>query len=278
VEALHRLLEAADGRDWAVSVPYAVALAVAAVEIAWLARRPGPGRGAVLRASATAGAMGAGALVVGVAYAAVLRPVWDAVAGLAPDGAAGFWRDHPIVGAIAAFVAWDGAGFLYHWIGHHTVVGWAAHQPHHTGVGYDVSLGLRQTWVPFHGLAVQPLVALLGFDFEVIIVCVAISNAWQMLIHTSVPVRFPGWCEAAVMTPAGHRQHHGRDGGAVNLGAVFTVWDRLAGSWVPATVPAPIVYGPVEQSATNPVTVELAGWRQLYRSWISGPRPRLARV
>jgi sterol desaturase/sphingolipid hydroxylase (fatty acid hydroxylase superfamily) len=272
VDFVHRLFEMADGRDWAVSVPYALALALAAVEITGLARRPGPARRAVLRASATAAAMGAGALVVGVFYAALLRPVWNAVADLAPAGLDGLWSAHPIPGAIAAFVAWDAAGFLYHWLGHHTAVGWAAHQPHHTGTDYDVSLGLRQTWAPFHGLAVQPLVALLGFDLDVVLVCAAVSNAWQMLIHTSVPVRFPGWFGAAVMTPAAHRQHHGRDGGAANLGPVFTVWDRLAGSWVPATVPAPVLYGPAGPAVANAVTVELAGWRRLYRSRASRPR------
>ena len=270
MESLHRLFELADGRDWAVSISYAVALALAAVEISWLARRPGPARWAVLRAAATAGAMGAGALLVGVVYAALLRPLWNAMAGIAPVGPAEFWHAHPLLGAVAAFVAWDLAGFLYHWIGHHTVVGWAAHQPHHSGVDYDVSLGFRQTWVPFHGLVVQPLVALLGFDLDVILICAAVSNSWQMLIHTSVPVRIPGWFEAVLMTPASHRQHHGRDGGAVNLGPVFTAWDRMAGSWVPPAVPAPVVYGPAGTPVANPVTVELAGWRHLYRSWTSG--------
>jgi sterol desaturase/sphingolipid hydroxylase (fatty acid hydroxylase superfamily) len=273
VGSLHRLFELADGRDWAVSIPYALALGLAAVEITWLAHRPGPARRAVLRASATAGAMGVGALVVGVGYAAVLRPLWSAVGSLAPEGLAGFWRAHPVAGAMVAFVAWDLALFLYHWIGHHTAVGWAAHQPHHSGVDYDVSLGFRQTWVPFHGLAVQPLVALLGLDLDVILICAAVSNSWQMLIHTSVPVRFPDWFDATVMTPASHRQHHGRDGGSGNLGAVFTIWDRLAGSWVPGSVPAPVAYGPSDSAVVNPVSVELAGWRQLYRLWAPVLRP-----
>ncbi|MDP9418697.1 MAG: sterol desaturase family protein [Actinomycetota bacterium] len=87
-----------------------------------------------------------------------------------------------------------------------------------------------------------------------------------MLEHTSLPVRFPRWFAAVVMTPAAHRHHHGRDGGLVNLGPFFTVWDRLAGTWVPAEHPAPLAYGPAVPASANPVTVELAGWVKLGRS------------
>ncbi len=167
---------------------------------------------------------------------------------------------------MAAFVAWDFSGWVYHVIGHRTRIGWAAHQPHHSGSEYDATLGLRQSWTPFHGLVHHPLLALAGFDLRVVLVCAAVSNCWQVLEHTSLPVRFPRWFAAVVMTPAAHRHHHGRDGGLVSLGPFFTVWDRLAGTWVPAEHPAPLAYGPAVPASANPVTVELAGWVKLGRS------------
>ena len=260
------LVEAATPYALAVNVPYVVAVAAVAAEVAWLARVGGPGRRRVLVSAATATAMAAGALVVSLPYAAVFRFLWEAVATVRWDGAASFWQAHPVLGAAAAFVAWDLSGWIYHLIGHRTRIGWAAHQPHHSGPDFDATLGLRQSWAPFHGLVHHPLLALAGFDLRVIFVCAAFSNCWQVLEHTSLPIRFPRWFEGVVMTPAAHRHHHGRDSGAVNLGPFFTVWDRLAGTWVPPSRPAPAAYGPPVPASANPVVVELAGWRQLARS------------
>lgn len=271
---LWRLLTAATPYELAVNVPYAVAFALVAAEVAWIARRPGDRRRSILRSAATATAMALGALAVGVGYTAVLRPVWSLAADAGWTGGARFWRQHAVVGAVATFVAWDFVGWLYHVIGHRTRVGWAAHQPHHSGEGYDATLGLRQSWAPFHGLLVQPLLAVAGFDVRVAFACAAVSNCWQMLEHTSLPVPFPRWFEAHVMTPAAHRHHHGLDARAVNLGPIFTWWDRLAGTWVSPDVAAPMAYGLPGPVAFNPITVELAGWLALGRRQ---PALRLAR-
>jgi sterol desaturase/sphingolipid hydroxylase (fatty acid hydroxylase superfamily) len=249
----------------AVNLPYVLAAAFVAGEVAWLARTGGDAQRRILRSAATASSMAAGALAVGVLYTQVLRFLGAAVASVRWEAAAVFWGRHPVLCAIAAFVAWDASGWLYHVIGHRTSVGWAAHQPHHSGPDYDATLGLRQSWAPFHGLLHHPLLALAGFDLRVVVVCAAFSNAWQILEHTSFPVRFPRWFAAVVMTPAAHRHHHGRDGGAVNLGPFLTVWDRLAGTWVPPYVPAPVAYGPRVPAPTNPFAVEAAGWLALAR-------------
>lgn len=263
---LERLMAEVSPYALAVNVPYALAFALVAAEVAWLARRPGPVRRAVLTSAATATGMAAGALVVGVAYTAVFRALWELVGTARWEPAARFWDANPVVGALVTFVAWDLSGWVYHLIGHRTRVGWAAHQAHHSGSSYDATLGLRQSWAPFHGLVHHPLLALAGFDLRVVFVCAAVSNCWQVLEHTSLPVRFPRWFSAVVMTPAAHRHHHGRHGALVNVGPFFTCWDRLAGTWVSPGVAAPATYGPEVPAPANPVAVELAGWAALARS------------
>ena len=259
----------ADPYALAVNLPYAVALSAVVAETAWRAVRAGRGAGVVLRPARTAALMGLGALGVGVAYTALLRMAWSAASAFELPGARGFWAAHPVAAAGAAFVAWDLSGFIYHWIGHHTGFGWAAHQPHHSGAGYDMTLGLRQSWTPFHGLLSHPLLAVAGFDLRTVIVCAAVSSCWQVLQHTSLPVRLPRAIEAVIMTPASHRHHHGTGSGAVNLGPVLTLWDRLAGTWVPADRPAPARYGPSDEAARGAVVVELAGWKELVTGRLS---------
>jgi len=260
---IDRLIETATPYALALNVPYVVAITAVAAEVAWLSRATGPTRRRVLGAAATATAMAGGGLIVSVPYTVLFRLMWRVFSAARWEAAAGLWQAYPVVGAVAAFVAWDLSGWLYHLIGHRTRIGWAAHQPHHSGSDFEATLGLRQSWAPVHGLVHQPLLAVAGFDLRVIFVCAALSSCWQVLEHTSLPVRFPGWFAAVVMTPAAHRHHHGLGAGAVNLGPVFTIWDRLAGTWVPAATPAPTRYGLPGGSSANPVTVELAGWRHL---------------
>ncbi|HEU0132017.1 MAG TPA: sterol desaturase family protein [Mycobacteriales bacterium] len=258
----------------AVSVPYTLAVGFVAAEVAWLARRPGPDRAPLLRSAASAAGMAVGAFGVGLVYTPLLRLLWGLAGRGAPPALAAFWSRHVVLCAVVAFVGWDLSGWVYHVIGHRTAVGWAAHQAHHSGPSYDATLGLRESWAPFHGLLHHPLLALLGLPLRYIIVCAAFSNAWQVMEHTSLPVRFPRWLAAAVMTPGAHRHHHGRGGALVNLGPFLTVWDRLAGTWVPASVPAPLLYGPAVPAPLNPVRVELAGWLALARRYAHLLRPR----
>lgn len=271
---LDRLAASTSSYALVVHVPYLVALVAVLAEVAWLARRPGPRRRDVLADLATTGTMALVAVsVVAVVYAAALRVLWDAVTWLRPDGLAELWRQHPVAGAVAAFVAWDLAGWLYHVVGHRTRVGWAAHRPHHTGEHYDLTLGLRQTWLPIHGLAIHPLLAVAGFEFDTVVACAAVSNGWQVLLHTRAAVPVPRWLAAVVMTPATHRHHHRSEGAAVNLGPVLTIWDRLAGTWVAPEAPVPAAYG-TGTTSRNPLAIELDGWRALVRDL--RPRGRLA--
>lgn len=253
----------------AVNLPYALAIVFVGAEVAWLARERGPRRTGVLRSAITAAGMGGGALAVGVVYTALLRWSWAALAPYRLEVAADLWAAVPMVGGVAAFVAWDAAGWGYHALGHRTRYGWAAHQAHHSGSAYDATVALRQTWAPFHGLLLHPLLALAGFDLRTIVVCAALSNCWQVLEHTSLAVPFPAWFAAQVMTPAAHRHHHGRGSEGVNLGPVFTWWDRLAGTWVSPDTPAPAEYGPVVPASANPLRIQIEGWR-------TRPRPRPA--
>lgn len=64
-------------------------------------------------------------------------------------------------------------------------------------------LGLRQSWAPFHGVGDPAVVGLARVRPEGGLRLRAISNCWRVLEHTSLPVRFPAWFSAVVMTPAG---------------------------------------------------------------------------
>jgi alkylglycerol monooxygenase len=209
----------------------------------------------------TSVAMFLGALLVGYAYAGLFRPVFEAVLRVAPSGLVSLWSAHSLMGFLFCFVAWDLMGFVYHWLGHRTSIGWAAHQPHHTGNQFDISLGLRQSWLPVFALPTQASVALLGFNFTTVAAVSAVSNLWQLLQHSRLLPRLPALIEHAVMTPSTHVLHHLYPGS--NLGPVLTIWDRAAGSWVGPASREPIGCVTLPPSRSGVLRIEFGGWIQL---------------
>ena len=248
----------------AADAAYALLVAAVLIEGSWLAVVEGRRR---IRGFATAAVMGAGAVVVGIGVTAVHGWLWSGIGQLAPVPVAAYWAAHPVQEFVAAFIAWDAAGYGYHWVGHRTGIGWASHQVHHGATRYDMSLAWRQSWAPLPALVVFPLVALCGFEFSTVAVCAAMSGLYQALLHTSIVVRAPRWIEATVMVPSTHRRHHAYGSGAVNLGPIFTIWDRLGRTWNPTAVEADERYGATGvEDSPNPFRVEFAGWADYLRN------------
>ena len=105
------------------------------------------------------------ALVLAPPFAWIVALLWSALGSLAPPSLVHVWGAFPALAFVACFVVVDAVAYLYHWVGHHTRVGWASHRVHHLGETFDMTLVLRQPWLPVHGLVIIPLTALAGFPF-----------------------------------------------------------------------------------------------------------------
>jgi len=71
------------------------------------------------------------------------------------------------------------------------------------------------------------------------------------LYHSHVHLRFPGWLERLLVSPAQHQLHHSTDPRHYgrNLSTLFAFWDTLFGSWM-RSEPQPVKIGyPEEQEA-----------------------------
>jgi len=80
-----------------------------------------------------------------------------------------------------------------------------------------------QMFVAFHLLVLAPWEAGVGFSLGVVV------NIW---IHTNLWVNL-GPLEKILVTPNYHRIHHGAKGlSNMNLGFIFTFWDRMFGTYV----------------------------------------------
>jgi sterol desaturase/sphingolipid hydroxylase (fatty acid hydroxylase superfamily) len=227
-------------------------------------RRPAGARAASLAVTAT------GALLVAVPVAAVLAGEWAVLGRLAPDALSSTWSRHPVLAAVVCFVVVDLVAYAYHRVGHGTRVGWASHRVHHLGRSFDMTLVLRQPWLPVHGLAIVPLTALAGFPLALAAACSSISLAYQAVQQTSGAWSL-GCLDAVLVSGRAHRHHHDVEGGARELGAVLRVWDHLFCTAVADLRCEVLEVGTGEPEPLSPLRVQLDGWRA-----VAGRRPARA--
>jgi sterol desaturase/sphingolipid hydroxylase (fatty acid hydroxylase superfamily) len=134
-------------------------------------------------------------------------------------------------------VADDFCFYWFHRLSHKLGILWMSHVVHHSSHEFNLSVGLRQTWLPFLGVLFWLPLTLVGFRPEHILLVQAASLTYQFLMHSqlyNLP-RVWGWL---FNTPSHHRVHHGRNAEYIdrNFAGVFIIWDRLFGSFVPETI------------------------------------------
>lgn len=145
-----------------------------------------------------------------------------------------FWLALP-----ASLLLLDLTQWTVHWAMHHSPRLWRLHRVHHSDTQIDASTALR--FHPAEALlrvaAGAGVVALLGIPASAIAVMAIIILVFDFWDHLNLPL--PAKLRPlglVVITPELHRLHHSTLPAHYqrNFGAVLTIWDRLAGSFIPA--------------------------------------------
>ena len=129
-------------------------------------------------------------------------------------------------------------GYLIHRLEHSLSWMWRFHIVHHADTAVDVTSGLRHHPVEtLFRLSSQLLaIGLGGIPFGVVIMYQVISVFFAQLTHANI--RFPGRLDHMLswllVTPSMHKvhHHHEKPWTDTNYGNVFSIWDRLFGTFV----------------------------------------------
>lgn len=171
-------------------------------------------------------------LVCGGCACAASRWASDAGFGLLNQGAPSSWVAVPV-----SIVAMDAVSYLWHRANHRVAFLWRFHQAHHSDPQYTVTTALR--FHPGELLLALPvrLVAVVVMGVPILGVLVfeavfAFANFWE---HGNIglPLRVECALDRVIVTPALHRRHHSVEARCLdsNYGTIFSVWDRLLGSF-----------------------------------------------
>ncbi len=187
------------------------------------------------------------------------------------------WTDTSILAYILAFIAIDLAGYWSHRLNHKVNVFWNLHVIHHSSEEFNLACALRQpisNIIAFTAIFLIPA-ALIGIPTEMIAVLAPLHLFLQFWYHTKHIGKL-GWLEYVLVTPSQHRVHHAINEPYLdkNLAPIFSIWDRMFGTFQEELDHEPAVYGTLKPASTwNPFIINFQhflviakdAWRT--RSW-----------
>ena len=140
-------------------------------------------------------------------------------------------HNRPVI--ILLFILVDLSEYWFHRLSHEINILWSAHIVHHQSECFNLSVGLRTSlFVPFFNIFIYALFPLLGFDPELVLLVIFVQGIYQLLVHTELIGKL-GILEYIIVTPSGHRVHHGRNELYIdkNYGKFFIIWDLIFGTY-----------------------------------------------
>ena len=169
---------------------------------------------------------------------------------------------------IGVFVLDLFAAYLSHRTMHMRQLFWRYHQVHHLDEMVDVTTGLRQH--PFetvHRFVFLLFgVIILGASLSVVVIYQTISAFNALLEHSNIRVneKLERMLSLIFITPNFHKVHHSIDVKYANsnYGNIFSVWDRMFGTYRPVIAPASLVYGIEDAKPHNIISLLFAPFRK----------------
>ena len=139
--------------------------------------------------------------------------------------------------------------YLVHWVEHRVVWMWKFHVVHHSDPHVDVTTGLRHHpgetvfRVGFTILAVL----IIGAPIGVVMLYQSLSVLFAHLTHANInlPRRVDRWLSWVLVTPGMHKVHHHYQQPLTdtNFGNIFSLWDRLFGTFAYVPDTRTLTYG-----------------------------------
>ena len=166
-----------------------------------------------------------------------------------------------------------GVDFLFYWfhrMGHTINILWAAHMPHHSTeeLNYAVALRASVTQRAASFFFYWPLT--LFWSADLVLGMVAFHLILQLIPHTRVIPKLPGYIESWLNTPSHHRIHHAcnKQYRNKNFGGFIIIWDRVFGSYV-EEIEEPYYGVTMHPGTWDPTVINFQWWGYLFKDMLA---------
>lgn len=125
--------------------------------------------------------------------------------------------------------------YVFHYLHHKFGLLWSFHIVHHSDKKLNLSTAERISWVEQFYIFIFFLpVHYAGFSAATIFLAFYVLSLYQFYCHSQY-IKLPRFFDYLFVTPHNHRVHHdeSRLNQSSNMGGVFSIWDRMFGTYVP---------------------------------------------
>ncbi len=205
---------------------------------------------------------GVGSIVMGL----FLGPMWLALYAWGAQTFALFhWRDGSWIPYALALVLADLAHYWNHRMDHRVAACWAIHGVHHQSEEMNFTTGMRHGWFSdFFSIPFYAPLTLVGIELRHFFFATVMLSLHALLTHSAV-IRFPSF--GVLVTPQSHNLHHAKNAPYAdrNFAVMFSVWDRLFGTYVALDPLIAPVYGTTRGYPTHDgVRAQWVLWADLF--------------
>lgn len=154
----------------------------------------------------------------------------------------------------------DGVTYAWHYAYHHVACMWRMHRVHHSDRDMDVTTSGRfhLTEMMCSALFRLVVIAACGANLASVVIFEAVFGLCNQLEHSNVqlPAQWDRALRTVCVTPAMHRVHHSErvEHTNANYGTIFSVWDRLCGTYRCVTDQRELTLGLPEYQRPDDVT------------------------
>ena len=165
--------------------------------------------------------------------------------------------------------------YWHHRLAHNVRLLWAAHLPHHSGRKFNLTISIRNGWfITFFKPIYWLWMPLLGFEPLMIASCLIANAMYQFFLHSQVVPSLP-LVEKVFNTSYVHVVHHSSNTQYLdrNHGGIFTIWDRLYGTWQGRIEGVDPKYGISHDPDTyNPVVHNIFEFQEIWKDLKKSPK------
>jgi sterol desaturase/sphingolipid hydroxylase (fatty acid hydroxylase superfamily) len=151
---------------------------------------------------------------------------------------------------VYAYLVWELAHFVYHYLAHKVRLLWCLHSTHHAPESMNLFVSHAHFFLeaPYADVVRTSICILLGVSPPLLFFVMFVDGTWGAFIHAGEHLLKDGrlgFLNRFVLTPSHHRVHHSRNALYMdtNFCNLLNVWDRAFGTLQPESAEVPPEYG-----------------------------------